>query len=448
MGIMIKPTKDRNGTYYIRKAVPQELRPTIGKGELKLSLKTKDLGQAKLKAPAALAEINSIIQNAKAERSVTQDDTEVIASVWMTRILQQPETIKARYVRQYDYGYGLTADNVQLSKCLRKGEQADEADFQLVTQLMQSELEEALRWTPAVLTPAWRQKLAWRLAEYRLSTAEMYIIDELPVYTAINATQQKKSMTFASLFEHYKAHIRLTDKDRAESRIRDYTPSANRFIKFIGDKPIRDISKSDLAAFRTLLELTPANRSKAVNLLSLENQAKAQGKKLSANTVRNNFMHLSAMFTVALQDDLVDEHPFDSFKMRKKVQTINEDIPFGASAARPLFNACGVSPSSGTTYSENPAYGWVFAFLRPISVGFYHAVSSVPLRPIPHRIFSKIHFQISDNTLIKIAIFSPKAAKNALFWQSIRPGGYPAFPPDGQIASYIPFDANSQRNVL
>jgi hypothetical protein len=153
-----------------------ELRSAIGKGELKRSLETKDLGQAKLKAPVALAKINAIIQNAKAERSVTQDDTEVIASVWMTRILQQPETIKARYVRQDDYGYGLTADNVQLSECLRKGEQADEADLQLVTQLMQPELEEALRWTPAVLTPAWRQKLAWRLAEYRLSTAEMYIL--------------------------------------------------------------------------------------------------------------------------------------------------------------------------------------------------------------------------------------------------------------------------------
>lgn len=50
MGIMIKPTKDRNGTYYIRKAVLQELRPAIGKGELKRSLETKDLEQAKLKA--------------------------------------------------------------------------------------------------------------------------------------------------------------------------------------------------------------------------------------------------------------------------------------------------------------------------------------------------------------------------------------------------------------
>ncbi|MFP8630277.1 DUF6538 domain-containing protein [Enterobacter kobei] len=46
MGIMIKPTKDRNGTYYIRQAVPQKLRSAIGKGELKRSLETKDLEQA------------------------------------------------------------------------------------------------------------------------------------------------------------------------------------------------------------------------------------------------------------------------------------------------------------------------------------------------------------------------------------------------------------------
>ncbi|CAA0353393.1 Uncharacterised protein [Klebsiella oxytoca] len=41
--------------------------------------------------------------------------------------------------------------------------------------------------------------------------------------------------------------------------------------------------------------------------------------------------------------------------------------PSGASAASALFNACGVSPSPGTNHSENPAYGWVFAFLRAVS---------------------------------------------------------------------------------
>ncbi|WBM70290.1 hypothetical protein OH773_19440 [Buttiauxella sp. WJP83] len=132
----------------------------IRKGELKRSLETKDLEQAKLTAPAALTEINAISQNAKADRTVTQDDTEVIASVSMTRILQQPETIKARYLRRYYYGIGLTADNEQLSKCLRKGEQASEADFQLVTQLLLPELEEPLQWAPVGITPSWKQKLA------------------------------------------------------------------------------------------------------------------------------------------------------------------------------------------------------------------------------------------------------------------------------------------------
>lgn len=135
-----------------------------------------------------------------------------------------------------------------------------------------------------------------------------------------------------------------------------------------------------------------------------------------------------------------------------KPHSLNNEFLWGPSWGRclqeipttPITNSTlivDMIPSPGTTYSENPTYGWVFAFLRPISVGFYHAVSSVPLRPIPHRIFSQIHFQISDNTLIKIAIFPLKAAKNALFWISIRPGGCPAFPPDGQIASYIPFCA-------
>ncbi|MEH4263972.1 hypothetical protein, partial [Klebsiella aerogenes] len=45
----------------------------------------------------------------------------------------------------------------------------------------------------------------------------------------------------------------------------------------------------------------------------------------------------------------------------------NAAHPFGASATSALFNACGVSPSPGTNYSENPAYGWVFAFLQPDS---------------------------------------------------------------------------------
>ncbi|HIG0273290.1 TPA: hypothetical protein ACX67J_004582, partial [Klebsiella aerogenes] len=43
----------------------------------------------------------------------------------------------------------------------------------------------------------------------------------------------------------------------------------------------------------------------------------------------------------------------------------NAAHPCGASATSALFNACGVSPSPGTTYSENPPKRRFFAFLRP-----------------------------------------------------------------------------------
>ncbi|MFK8420938.1 hypothetical protein ACI75F_20760, partial [Klebsiella variicola] len=52
--------------------------------------------------------------------------------------------------------------------------------------------------------------------------------------------------------------------------------------------------------------------------------------------------------------------------------------PFGASATRALFNACGVSPSPGTTYSENPAYGWCLLFCA-----LYLWVSTTPY-PLCH----------------------------------------------------------------
>ncbi len=57
--------------------------------------------------------------------------------------------------------------------------------------------------------------------------------------------------------------------------------------------------------------------------------------------------------------------------------------PFGASAPGALFNACGVSPSPGTTYSENPPKRRVFAFPGPDSPSNYvrlFAASGSPLR--------------------------------------------------------------------
>ncbi|MBS3827867.1 hypothetical protein EHQ54_11370 [Proteus mirabilis] len=80
-------------------AVPAELKSTLGKGEIKRSLKTKDLAEAKLRAPAVTALMQAEIEYARkilnAELSVTDDDIERIASVWLTFILSKPDLDKA-----------------------------------------------------------------------------------------------------------------------------------------------------------------------------------------------------------------------------------------------------------------------------------------------------------------------------------------------------------------
>ena len=62
MGAMKNLQKDRNGTFYVRLVVPQSLRPILGKGELKRSLKTKDWREANQRALAVLQEFQQLFE--------------------------------------------------------------------------------------------------------------------------------------------------------------------------------------------------------------------------------------------------------------------------------------------------------------------------------------------------------------------------------------------------
>lgn len=65
MSTMIQPIKNKFGVYTLRMAVPSELRITLGKSEIKRSLKTKELAVAKLNAPAVIAEMQAMLQQAR-----------------------------------------------------------------------------------------------------------------------------------------------------------------------------------------------------------------------------------------------------------------------------------------------------------------------------------------------------------------------------------------------
>lgn len=69
---MARPTKHpKSGVYRARKAVPEDLRPLIGKRELIVSLRTKDPAEAKRLHPAALGRLDAVLTAARAQASGT-----------------------------------------------------------------------------------------------------------------------------------------------------------------------------------------------------------------------------------------------------------------------------------------------------------------------------------------------------------------------------------------
>lgn len=341
MGIMIQPTKNRFGVYHVRKAVPKHLQGILDKREIKFTLDTKDVSEARTRAPAKIIQIDLILRQAEkqfeAEQTLTDADIELIAGVWASKTMQNDELIRERYIVEERYngkaGLAHSPENELIHDWLEdrerkpryKSETWQEERDVSICRLMALELDEALEYTPVVLTPLWRNRLAWRLAERRSDLTNAYLLNLRPRLYAKSKgldslpEEKPKALTFTDLFERYKQHVQRHEPLRAESRIIAYTTSANRFIEFIGQKAVEDITVTDLADFRNLLEKLPSRPSKAVRLLPLHKQVDAEGEKISPVRVENILKELSSVFRVAVEDGKLTENPLGKLKKRKVV---------------------------------------------------------------------------------------------------------------------------------
>ncbi|EFH3402867.1 hypothetical protein GQ345_01780 [Escherichia coli] len=341
MSIMIQPIKNRFGVYILRKAVPKHLQGILNKREIKFTLDTKDVREARERAPAKIIQIDMMLRLAEkqleAEESLTDADIEMIAGVWASRTMQNDELIRARYLVEevLDGKTGMfhSPENAIIHDWLEDRErkpgyksktwQAERDES--ICKLMSIELDEALEYTPVVLTPVWRNRLAWRLAERRSDLTNTYLLNLRPRLYAKSKgldsmpIEKTKKLTFADLFERYKEHVKHHEPLRAEKRIIAYTTSANRFIEFIGLKAAEDITVTDLADFRNLLEKLPSRPSKAVRLLPLHKQVEAEGEKISPVRVENTMKELSSVFRVAVEDGKLTDNPLSKLKKRKAI---------------------------------------------------------------------------------------------------------------------------------
>ena len=135
-------------------------------------------------------------------------------------------------------------------------------------------------------------------------------------------------IVFSQAIEGYllDAHARQL----AQSTIEGYTRSANRFLNWIdGDPPIDEIEADDIRRFMQHLSTQKTRSRGAVDI---------KPRPLSKKTIRNIHIALSAIWTWALDEDLVEEHIVRAIKPPKAEKRVIK--PYTREEVKAMLDAC------------------------------------------------------------------------------------------------------------
>ena len=368
MALMAQPYKHpKTGVYWIRRAVPKDIRTTYGKTEVKRSLKTKNLSEARSKYPH---EYDRITQEFEASRRTMerqqklastnvfeQDrlsirDINILAARYREAELQrmrQSKSLGIQDIAKYD----LMA--IRFNEWRGSDDEAAAAlanhDSNETSATVELDLNQELISTFGAIADKLVEDAGYIITrdnpDYkRLLTALKQSIPRLrqdvidlvyftgtePDYSfAANAEltpartrqepssgthKQPSAKSIRELFADYcevTRRINSTRSKSVETTLSDYRITIERFAEFSDNKSVAAVTKADIAAFIDVLLTLPARAKSDVRAMSLDKQAAhadAHGvPKLSPSTVKKQVMALSAVFEFACERELCTLNP-------------------------------------------------------------------------------------------------------------------------------------------
>ncbi|WP_151983003.1 site-specific integrase [Marinobacter salarius] len=343
---MATPIRDKYGTYICRKGVPEELRPYVGKRELKRSLKTKDPKEAKLACFAVYNEFEEILANARrqanGETVLTSKDIEILADRWLENKLDHVERNGSyrdwyHWEEEIDPATGRTVrlcESPLLSSIAEASESENsEALPDLIHAIVGDDLQGLLksRGLPTSTNSDEYRQLSLRIAAkirpliHHAAHRERGRYSEPAESRAsepLKVEAPKTGVTISEAWNIYLERIgRQEGKATAISRGKDYEASIHGLAEFLGNPPINEVTPNQIRDYRDFLWGMPVRPPKAVKELPIrERPAKAAElglKTISRATIRNRLMHVSSLFVEAMDvpEARVQTNPVQGVKM-------------------------------------------------------------------------------------------------------------------------------------
>jgi integrase len=332
---MAQPFKHPDsGIYYLRRKVPEELRPTFGEF-FKRSLKTRDPAEAKRLHALEWANCEAAFAVARAqlqgEGLLTPRDALVLAGRWYQQELAALEQ-SGRFERWLASGSSVRieqADHFEEHSPFVTLREALDGDDSQAEEDAHKYVSGALKDANLPIPPRHSAQYAalhsafldhyFKLSEAALSrysgdwrsAAE---IVEAPLSVERTHTVKAAGRRLMEVFEEYASERMLTHKkSRAVmSTLSEYRARMQEFTELVGDPPIAQITRAVVREYRDAVARLPVGGEGVRKLCAKEKIAKADAEGLSrvtAATVSNKLRALSSVLSYALRLEYVRENP-------------------------------------------------------------------------------------------------------------------------------------------
>ncbi len=179
-----------------------------------------------------------------------------------------------------------------------------------------------------------------------------------PVLVVPELVQKEAGPKLSAVFETWKIDRRAADRTKAE-----FCLYVSRFIALFGDLPVKDITRTEIKRFRDAMSSFPRDvpsDKKNLSTAALIGWAKRNPKiqTLAITTINDRAIGaLSAVLSVAVDDDLISFNPCRDVKYKLKVGDVQKRPPYSIADLRVIFQSTiysqGLRPKGG---GEEAAY--------------------------------------------------------------------------------------------
>ncbi len=342
MALMAQPWKHpQNGILYFRREVPEEIRQIIGKREWKVSLKTRDLTEARLRFIGEAHRCEEAFTTARDQLAghsrVLPSDAPKLADRWAKAVLEEWESDPEALMEFLaSTGAGSTAHYVPASDFV--DEDSPQALTKVLTEFIRTTLQTLNLPLPNAADPARRAledafHTRWnelcRLAFTR-HNGDWCSSLSLPAADQPLAVEREKQQTgdsspkLSEIFKAWADEKRQLDGDNPSTTktISTFGATVARFIELFGDLPVSGITRPMCQEFSTALGKIPTKGEGTKGLTTPQLIAKAEAEGLptaSLVTVKNRLKAFSAVLAVASRLGYIPENPVTAAGLIQRV---------------------------------------------------------------------------------------------------------------------------------